>query len=303
LCYTYYTMSDENSAPHNSEECPSASPEIQAIQPINPQETQQHSASELQDVKKELDDYQRSTLRLTWIIVGINLLTCIFIGLQWYAMQSGSTDTHTLAQAAHTQATKMGNMSDAADKIRQASQDMVAQERRIADNAQKSLAASNRQSQKVLNANITASRLDQRAWLSVEQMATDEEIAENDLLKVHIVIRNTGKTPAQNVVFGWTIHFKLANGTETQVSGNGGAGIVLGPGAQYIEHLRGSEKITKADIANINDPAASFYITIKITYLDVLDKTKQRETDFCGAYSIPDKPLFTTCKAGGYNMN
>jgi isopentenyl phosphate kinase len=52
-------------------------------------------------------------------------------------IHTGGSDTHTLAQAADTQAKKMIDMSNAADKIRQAAENMVTQDQRIADNAQR----------------------------------------------------------------------------------------------------------------------------------------------------------------------
>ncbi len=79
-------------------------------------------------------------------------------------MKSGSADTHDLAVAAKAQADKMKSMSDAADKIRQAAQDMVTQDQRIADNSQKAIEASNKRSAEVLKATIDASNQDQRAW-------------------------------------------------------------------------------------------------------------------------------------------
>jgi hypothetical protein len=139
-------------------------------------------ANEIRAVKKELGDYERSTLRLTWIIVGINLFTCAFVGLQWREMKSSSVDTRALADAAKKQSEKMSDMSDAADKIRQAAQDMVVQDQRIADNAQHSLDTS-----------IATSRLDQRAWVSIEVGERNGTFS--------VAMKNTGKTPALNVIY------------------------------------------------------------------------------------------------------
>lgn len=77
------------------------------------------------------------------------LLTGVIAGtsyFQWREIHSGSSDTHTLAVAADTQAKKMADMSTAADKIRQAAENMVAQEQRIADNSKAANDASNAQS-------------------------------------------------------------------------------------------------------------------------------------------------------------
>src|SRR5436309_2083886 len=82
---------------------------------------------------------RKDTKSTDWFIV---LLTAVIAGtsyFQWKEIHSGSSDTHTLAVAADTQAKKMADMSAAADKIREAAQGMVAQEQRMADEAEKSL--------------------------------------------------------------------------------------------------------------------------------------------------------------------
>jgi hypothetical protein len=88
--------------------------------------------------------------KLIVVFSGITMLATaiysVFAGWQLYEIHSGSKDTHTLAQAADTQARQMTNMADAADKIRQAAEGMVAQEQRMADNSQRALAANSQQS-------------------------------------------------------------------------------------------------------------------------------------------------------------
>lgn len=170
-------------------------PSESATTPEAPQP--QSDQEELQEVKRELTGYERSTLLWTKVIVGINLLTCLFIGLQFREMKSGGSDTHALAQAANTQAAKMGNMSDAANKIGQAAQNMVAQEQRIADNSKSALDASNTQSRDALDAAIDASHLDQRAWIGVHEIEADFSGSE---VSTKMSFINSGKTPAKNVI-------------------------------------------------------------------------------------------------------
>jgi hypothetical protein len=104
-------------------------------------------------------------------------------------------DTHDLAVAAGKQAEKMNSMSDAADKIRQAAEGMVTQEQRIADNAQKSLDASNRQSKAALDSSIAAFRLEQRAWVGVSA-ASLVQFEPDKPIRIDVAFLNTGKTPA-----------------------------------------------------------------------------------------------------------
>ena len=63
-------MSDENTAPNQTGDSLDGSPKVQAAEPVkSPETAQPQPANELQDVKKELGAYERSTLRWTRIIV------------------------------------------------------------------------------------------------------------------------------------------------------------------------------------------------------------------------------------------
>jgi hypothetical protein len=166
-------------------------------------EAQQGSNRATQGQITNLEGRLRSAEKwMIWLTAAIAFFAfcSVIVGaLQWSVINRGSADTHALAEAAKTQAQKMGDMSDAAEKIRQAAQNMVTQEQRIAENAQKSLEASNTQSQKALNANIAASRLDQRAWVGLKFYQcvgctkTNGVITYGNLIAV---LENTGKTPA-----------------------------------------------------------------------------------------------------------
>jgi hypothetical protein len=169
-------------------------------EPANSPNTTTKPTNEFQEVKKELGSYERATLWWTIMIVCINALTCVFIGLQWHEMKSGSSDTHTLAEAAKKQADKMTNVSDAADKIKEAAQNMVVQDQRIADNAQKAIEASNRQSAAALKASIDASKLDQRAWVGMAPLQLVDSVLNEKQLDFTFAYTNTGKSPAIDVI-------------------------------------------------------------------------------------------------------
>jgi hypothetical protein len=153
--------------------------------------------------------------KLIVVFSGISMLATViysgFAGWQLYEIHTGANDTHTLAVAAKTQAEKMGTMSDAADKMRQAAEGMVKQELRIADNAVKSLAASNRQSKdaldqtlalshRALEGSIRASRLAERPWVVLSGVRLAKEPEFNKPVTATLTIINTGKTPAIEVI-------------------------------------------------------------------------------------------------------
>src|SRR6266849_6590856 len=96
----------------------------------------------------------------TFVLAFVGIVTLIEI-------IEGGQDTHALAVAAKTQADKMASMSDAAAKIREASEQMAAHEKEIADKARETLEVNSKQSKAALDSSIAASRLDQRAWISV----------------------------------------------------------------------------------------------------------------------------------------
>ncbi len=148
---------------------------------------QQEAANQLEEVQREMTGFERATLRWAKVAVGMSGVAALFVCLQWYEMHSGGQDTHDLAVQAKRQADKMKDMSDAADKIRQAAENMVVQDQRIADNAKNALDASNKQSKAALATSIASSRFDQRAWAGVT---------------VALSFFNSGKTPARNVEFG-----------------------------------------------------------------------------------------------------
>lgn len=167
-------------------------------QPVNRPNAQPTTDNQLAEIEREMSGFERGTLRWAKVAVLLSALAALFICLQWREMHTGGVDTHNLAVAAKTQAEKMGNMSDAADKIRQAAENMVAQDRRIADNAQKALDASNKQSKASLDASIAASRQDQRAWLSVGDYTYT--ITESDPVTSSVFVTDSGKTPATKVL-------------------------------------------------------------------------------------------------------
>lgn len=147
------------------------------------------------------DRVKRAEWWMIWLTAAIAFsgLCGVVVGyMQWREISAGSTDTHTLAQAADTQAKKMADMSTAANKIRMAAENMVVQDQRIADNAQKALEASNRQSKAALDTSIAAFRLDQRAWIAAVEPSA-EGIEVDAVPKARITWFNTGKTFGRHV--------------------------------------------------------------------------------------------------------
>jgi hypothetical protein len=137
----------------------------------------------------------------TFILAATSGFTIWILKNQLREMHEGGTDTHDLAVAAKTQAEKMKSMSDAADKIRQAAEGMVTQEKRLADNTKTALDATIAQMR-------TQTRLAVRPWVGL-----DDEIPQpiqngplhiddtgNATLSYAIQAKNFGNVAASNVI-------------------------------------------------------------------------------------------------------
>ena len=304
-------MSDENPACNQPENPLDSAPQIQSSKPINSIVTTQPAPpNELEDVKRELSGYERSTLRWTIVIVCINALTCLFIALQWHEMKLGSADTHTLAEAAKKQSEKMSSVSDAADKIRQAAQDMVIQDQRIADNAQKSLKASdsqskasldasNRHSQDTLNATINNARLDERPWVSISRFQLSGEPQDGKDITIQCSFLNSGKTPALHVAPQGKVYISSGFFPMTQFSPfeQPTSQTIVAPGANLIGFTTRPQQFQARDIERYTNKLATLYLHARIAYRDTLGH--EHWTTVC-ASKLYGEPLaeFSYCAEG-----
>lgn len=251
-------------------------------------------------VEKQMNAFEKATLRWAKVAVLMSLLAAVFVCLQWVEMHTGATDTHTLAEAAKKQAEKMDTMSTAADKIRAASENMVTQEQRIADNAQKALDASNRQSKLSLDAAIRQFHQDQRAWVNVVRESMDE-IKEEKPISFKVDITNSGRTPARKAIIESYVTVadhdipsedELMRGAQQETPNSVG---VLAPGVSFSapsEITTGAVLPVKAKLGS----SGYIYIWGKITYQDVF--TRKHETEYCGYRSIAwtTRPDYQQCK-------
>lgn len=169
--------------------------------------------------KKEQETTQdRLARRTASATVWIAMFTVVLAGAAILTLRqviAGGSDTHDLAVAAKSQAEKMKDMSEAAEKIRQAADGMVTQEERIANNAKTALEASSKQSKVALDATIESARQDRRPWVGLRDFRCDDctskfngpkpdqSFNRIETLKIGNmfgVMENTGKTPAVQMV-------------------------------------------------------------------------------------------------------
>lgn len=234
----------------------------------------------------------------TFVSIAVSSGTLWILKLQVKEIHDSSSDTHALAQAADTQAKKMTDVSSAADKIRQAADNMVAQDQRIADNAQKAMDASNRQSKAALDATIAASTLDQRAWIAIGAYQVTQ--FDKDIMKFDIEIRNSGKTPALGVSEGAKEGSNFSLDPGPQENWFMGLPLVpaeaIPPGGSHIIHMAIGSDVIGQIYDSVKSKASRLYVVGRIKYTDISRKVDGL-TEYCLFMSDPDKLALSFCGA------
>ena len=290
-------MDDQSTAAQRQAEANATPPPPKITEPASPDPAKPATAEQLKDVE-QMTGFERATLRWARIAVWMSAVAAAFVCAQWYEMHSGATDTHTLAQAADKQAGKMADMYTAADKIRQAAENMVIQDQRIADNAQKGIEASNKQSEAVLHENIEASHLDQRAWVGIKYSrvvpwppVTDKSIS------AEVGVLNTGKTNAQKSEVALHVAIRPKAVTEPPknitFTDSGKSVATIFPQQMLVSNVTvkrpdGTEiKPTDDNVASFKAGDIKIFVWGEITYRDIFNKP--HKTKFCSFFSGTDE--------------
>jgi len=200
LCYTYSSMADKENSGTDINKAQNGDVEIKAVEPIYASAAKPASEAELNEVKTEMNAFERSTLKWARTAVILSGLAALFVCLQWIEMRSSGTDTHDLAVAAKTQAENIGKQIPELQKTAKATEDAVAFARKNA-------------------------RLDQRPWLGIsfgtQSFNVGDEVAE----QFHVV--DTGRTPALNV-HGMAVTLFVRKGEVLNFSYDHGTKIEMG---------------------------------------------------------------------------
>jgi hypothetical protein len=84
-------------------------------------------------------------------------------------------------------------------------------------------------------------RLDQRAWISVEEMRLLEDVKAGNRFNLAIELKNVGKTPARHMKLQWAIDYAGDKRTSS-FTGHGGFDVSLGPQAHFIHFSEGTRR-------------------------------------------------------------
>jgi hypothetical protein len=237
---------------------------------------------QLAEVKKEMSDYERSTVRWMKVTAVIYAVTALFILLQWKTMgdtlsemkTSGATATDQLWQA-------IGNMNWMA---------------RTADGSlrqtQRGVTLSESQSKKSLQSSIDFFRTDQRAWVSPSSVVVDAPKPDITGTVFTVSYKNTGKTPAINVVArlgGFPNLYQIPEYDERPSSETTPADV-LAPMA--FDHIKTSHApVSEIEIKRIRDGLTNLYLFGTVWYDGVFGA--HHWSQYC--YSVTKTLEFEPC--------
>jgi hypothetical protein len=168
--------------------------------------------------------------------------------------------------------------------------------------------ASNAQSEKVLNANIAAARLDQRAWVGVME-ATGQDFSVTNGLVATITFINSGRTPARKVQVGagfftssrpvpgppsniQTLEFRPAQSIGPQQKYHEVLGT-FASGEPYTETQLRGEKALISRLPAIKSKELILYYYGVLKYEDIFGNSRQ--TQFCLFLANPDTKQLGFC--------
>lgn len=234
-------------------------------------ESSDATQGEISSLKDRVRGAEKWMIWLTGAIAFFALGSVVVGFLQWSAIKSGSTDTHTLAESAQKQAAKMGDMSDAAKNIQQAANGMVAEDKRLADDSHVSLESTASQNRTALNSSVEEFRLEHRAWVSLAEVifariAPDGNIGSvpinqlkvGDKALVNISFKNTGTTPAFNVSGGARLDIFLTTAPAFKPLPKSSSFGVLQPGEQIFQTIS-LEKLSPENVNAFNSGLTHIY--------------------------------------------
>jgi hypothetical protein len=219
-------------------------------------------------------------------IVGLTLGIVYLAYMQWREMHGSGEQTDKIIAADE-------RLAAANERFATAMENSVAQ-------AQLAMQKSIQESDKALNQTIAVSRLDQRAWVGMEEITGIPPTPEVDKVwDIAVSLKNSGKTPAKNILM-WNTESVLkelpnVNSDCNEAIKQQASKSILPPNGVYkaILHVGNGTKIPSDWEKELSDTGA-LYIDGCVLYDDVFGRAHWMT--YCGAFDPSTKNSFQTCK-------
>lgn len=222
--------------------------------------------------------YRKLQLWFNGILMVATILTAGIVLYQNRILKLTLAETKNLAIAAKVQADAAVTQSAAAKASAEATTTAANATKRQADAG----AITNELTKRVLDSSIDASRLDQRAWVTVKAVNVSNVLQVGQHPTATVFIENTSKSPAVNLKISHNIAYSkgpLPLGRMTfQEPPEKGIGV-LAPSTQNTPSVASSLAMTEETIAAFKSRGLRFYVYGRIEYNDIFRRPHQ--TEYC----------------------
>jgi hypothetical protein len=161
-------MKEDQQAPNEGAHLTESAAPIQILKSVGASPQQPATEQQLENVEREMNAFERSTLRWTKATFFILGLTGLFISLQWREMNSGGLDTKALAEATGKQAAAAETLAKQAktqtDKM---AESLKQTDALIRQATQQTIATNNLAAEGKRSADIAQAQ--QSPWVGIEQ--------------------------------------------------------------------------------------------------------------------------------------
>jgi hypothetical protein len=212
----------------------------------------------------------------TVVIAGVGIGQFIVYLQMKVIMESSGEQTQKLIDAANIQATSASRVSisaqkfsTSADSINTQTQLAVNKFDRMAKASESSIATIQKTAKDALDASIEAARLDERPWVVIQSFSLTNEPEEGKMPTARIWVKNTGKTPALDMLPTTTTFigpYALPLGGTIEPRKSMG---LLSPGPSDMSFAASVVPFDKKPIDDYNRKISFYYVRAMITYVDV----------------------------------
>jgi hypothetical protein len=233
----------------------------------------------------------------------------VFAYAQWHTATTNNDSTARQADqliaaakysayAADRNANAAASFADSAQKINHGISDAVTELRAQADTTEIARQTSDANARSALDTSIASSHLDERPWIVGDGFAMSSEPQEGQMPTVKITMRNTGKTPALDLIphSQASIWDHCASLDESKILPPKSIGV-LAPGQTGMSFKADSLPYIEKSVNEYNAGLSRYCVRAKIHYTDV--NGTEHWTTLC-IYHTHGRPLaeFDYCSEG-----
>jgi hypothetical protein len=127
-------------------------------------------------------------------------------------------------------------------------------------------------------------RLDQRAWINITEARFREPLSAKTNNHIDLSLKNTGKTPALQVVYKYKTWIQVSGKTIAELEKVGNSETVYGPGDVRPTVLSWTSPMSQKQVDMLESKKGTFFVDIEFAYRDIFDARKLHHNRACLFY-------------------